>query len=302
MYKSIFIVTVFFLASCQKEVEYDFPVDKPRLSLYSILQPTDTLRFVRNDTPRTYVPSNYAALGRSMSLFDIDSALPVDNPPLTLHKEGKLISQFTPVPYMDNNHMVYRSEAGLNTGSLYQIKASVDGFPGISANVRIPDTIQILEAVFDTVKNEIHFSFKDPPGQNYYKFYIESRSPIIIETSDPSVVKFNPTRFDSILIPRIDNSLNFNTERYMEDKAFSNQIKTVTLRIVHYFQEIEVPEITVELYNLSPDYYEFLRTFTAYYSTKDNPFAERVQIHSNVENGLGLVGAVSMTRKMATKK
>ena len=56
------------------------------------------------------------------------------------------------------------------------------------------------------------------------------------------------------------------------------------------------PRVMVELESITKDYYNFLKSMELYRITASDGYAEPVQIYSNVQNGWGILGALSYDR------
>ena len=81
---------------------------------------------------------------------------------------------------------------------------------------------------------------------------------------------------------------------------FSNVFDDRLFADGEYIVEVETPimrgsdrKLRVELQSLSGDYYQFWRSWMVYRITADDDFAESIYIHSNVNNGFGIIGAVN---------
>ena len=83
-------------------------------------------------------------------------------------------------------------------------------------------------------------------------------------------------------------------------ERFSNIFDDRLFRDGEYIVEIETRlmrgtdrKLRVELQSLSEDYYQFWKSWMVYRITSDDDFAESIYIHSNVDNGFGIIGAVN---------
>lgn len=285
---------------CEKELNYDWADSEPKLTMFGLITPTDTqlVRFA-NDSIWTYVPTTYIELSQSTSIFNTQRPLPLKHEKLVRFKNGFFQDSISEI----RTTGVFEINGGFEIGENYTLKASCSGFKNIEATVRIPDTVSIESAIYDTSKNEFTFSFIDPPGANFYSFEImyTEGGVISFQTIDPEVSVFQYDLFDSILIPLTRDFITSGIMGYMTDRGFNGKRKVVKL-LIPVGSAPPFYNLQVNLHSINYDYYEFQRTFAAYYSTKDNPFAENVQIRSNIKNGLGLLGAKSSTRKVAIKK
>ena len=60
--------------------------------------------------------------------------------------------------------------------------------------------------------------------------------------------------------------------------------------------------IRIELINITEDTYLYSRSLQQYYDSVDNPFAEPVTVHSNLENGYGIFGLGNVSEKSVQLK
>lgn len=56
-----------------------------------------------------------------------------------------------------------------------------------------------------------------------------------------------------------------------------------------------IKEYAVGMSNMTPDYYQYVVSAAKAYDSDENPFMEPVQVRTNVENGLGILGAYTTT-------
>ena len=94
------------------------------------------------------------------------------------------------------------------------------------------------------------------------------------------------------------NSSTFNgyeKNHYISDNIFNGE--EVSLGLVAYFNTDTLKPVEIILYSIPYDYVHFHNTGYSYISNDGNPFSQPINIHSNVENGLGIVCGVSCTKQ-----
>ncbi|MGE5356644.1 MAG: DUF4249 domain-containing protein [Deltaproteobacteria bacterium] len=131
----------------------------------------------------------------------------------------------------------------------------------------------------DGYKSDL-FSFDlndDPNNENYYLIELSGiydnnifENRLYADSEDPSLKNFYFYNRSGLIV---------------SDKNFDgSQIKILT-----YFIGYEsLSKIKLRLYSITKDYYHFLLSYDQYSDSKDNPFAEPVNIHSNIQNGYGM--------------
>ena len=120
---------------------------------------------------------------------------------------------------------------------------------------------------------------------------------IWVEPEGPIVQYINDTYRSEDLLFRDDRL----TRGYAAWKErFSNVFDDNLFKDGEYIVEIQTPvlygtdrKLRVELQSLSEDYYQFWKSWMVYRITSDDDFAESIYIHSNVNNGFGIIGAVN---------
>jgi len=163
----------------------------------------------------------------------------------------------------------------------------------------------------DTLMREFTIKFDDPPGKNFYQIGIHSLQRVSnfkrefkiqyasFEWPDPlysctcyfihEYVGGKKTEGGSKIAERcgIANEIVFN------DKDFNGEEKTV--RLVRPVSGIVTTPYSyiIKLYSLSEDHYRYIVSEWLYIRSKDDPFAEPVDFHSNVSNGIGIFSIAS---------
>jgi hypothetical protein len=60
--------------------------------------------------------------------------------------------------------------------------------------------------------------------------------------------------------------------------------------------------IRVQLSNISKEFYDYQKSLTEHNRTDDNPFAEPIQVYTNVKNGFGCVAGYNRTETVVGTK
>lgn len=79
----------------------------------------------------------------------------------------------------------------------------------------------------------------------------------------------------------------------MTDLLFDGQTKTVDIPVSNWFyefQDIRIEFVDVYFSNVSESSHYYNRSFQLYQETQGNPFAQPVQVFSNITNGFGIFG------------
>lgn len=268
--------------ACEKVIEFDGEVKKPKIVINALFNTEDTFK---------------VHLSKSLSLIDNGNLESIEKADVkVLDDAGQLVSE----PKHVFNGVFRDLDFKPNSNSSYRIEVSSDGYDDVSAEDKTPLGVEILSLDTQIVRSpdgfeefEVTVKFKDPPGDNLYmidvltryeydefsrgndQMWINTRDPNIENNSDPGGaywgqrLVFNDDNFEGK-----EYSFIFNMETYqLRDSFFSN--------------------VNVRLSSLSSAAYNYFLSLEKYNLTYGNPFANPVQVYSNVENGFGIFGGAA---------
>jgi hypothetical protein len=188
-------------------------------------------------------------------------------------------------------------------GETYRVDVSAPNYASVYGEDAVPEIVNAyaLDTVTKTISGEDHLvaqlTFDDPAGvKNYYRFSIEIgyweywsgsfgldsmyfEEQVWIQLNDPS--------FEG------GGSNSWSDAGIMSDLLFDGQTKTVELPITEWFlslEDIRIEHIDVYFSNVSQTTHYFNRSYQLYQETQGNPFAQPVQVYSNITNGFGVFG------------
>ncbi|HOF93353.1 MAG TPA: DUF4249 domain-containing protein [Bacteroidales bacterium] len=310
MKKAILYLAVFMLfAACEKEVRFKGEVTEPLLVLNGFAQP-DSLLVIRLTASRFF-------------LEEVDSFVTVKDAHLRLYVDGTYKEDL-----QSQKNGYYISSYRPKQGEVLSIEAEAPGFESVRAEALLPVVAELLKVdtsitlegelydlsydwdpevgdyIIDTIglytnyQVSMTLSFRDPPtpgdyyrvvvkhfyGKEYYDGYY-----------DFTVENFYTAEMGDLLGP---------AETQNEYQIYADELyngKTVDLKLsfaAHTYRDYqgELPNSTtsiqVQLQNISPSYYLYLKTFSEYSNSIDF-FSEPIQVFSNVSGGIGIFGAYS---------
>ncbi|MEY2830080.1 MAG: hypothetical protein RIQ33_1938 [Bacteroidota bacterium] len=190
--------------------------------------------------------------------------------------------------------------------STYQIKASASGLPSVNAEDKIPQKPEITLVSLDTILGKIEFTLADKLETNYYIFYLSAIDknngtiyPINFETTSSALAgteinidaggdQSNKKPLPNVVSDALFNNtkavytLYFNTRLYDYKHSHSQNLNPV------YFSNIN---LNFGCASISSNLAAYLKYEELYSNSQDDPFAEPVQIETNVKNGFGIVGS-----------
>lgn len=216
-------------------------------------------------------------------------------------------------------------------GKKYSITAKHSNYPELSASTYLPDTVPInnvtislnIDTTYETwydpyTGNEIDTVFYELTGdgsagiyfddpadeENYYMVTFTYIRPEYIWDDYGNMYITGYTEYPIYHDMEVLSDdyqffeLNLKTSGYLfSDALFNGQQFDVKATIYTwelydmFYDEFLEPIIYVHLYTFNKEVYKFVSTYNKYQDALSNPFAEPVNIYTNVENGLGLFGS-----------
>ena len=310
-YFSAVAILMFLTPSCEEIIEFKGEKTEPKIVLYSMLNPDDTIS---------------VSLAKSHAVFDVRyTPQQITDAVVRVYRDGALIETLTyvpPVPCVNcppMEHSKYVS-TGIKPlpGSTYRIEAEVPGLKPVSAETSLPVLVPVL-SIDTTTDNEEEYNtflvtkvnFADPGAtENYYRisvtrlegYYNGDQSapynpeiPVQVTMSDDSYA----ATADPIIAPEQEEDLfgiySSNTYNVFSDELISGQEYDLTLKISFYRKPdttyYEFTHFKIELHTITKDMYLYLRSYAAHMQTRDSFFSEPVLVYSNVTDGLGVFGS-----------
>ena len=297
------------LAGCETAFEAELPAYEAELSLNGLFA-ADTLFAVE--------------VRRSFAALEPDSEEGIGDATLTLYEDGERVGRLELyAPEQASNFTPYRYHLPgfqATPGRRYTLEAEAPGFPAATATdvlpERVPFTLDVdtLEATPDDVRLAVTLRFTDPADvPNFYALslaWVEVHPPW---PNGPNSARYvaRPVPFESanalLLDGRYDPVLigeglpSFDLA-YFADAAVDGTEQAIRIEVRTSTYVRDEPEtLQLSFYAISEAYYRYLRSREPYvgwdYDLPDNPFAEPVRLHSNVEGGLGIFAGAAITRK-----
>ena len=154
----------------------------------------------------------------------------------------------------------------------------------------------------DTRYMEVTCRIHDLPGSHYYRLLVR----VVAQTDQD---RFQPKGFYKADIFHSDDPLFVDNRlgksyggwpayfsNVFDDHLFEGQSYTFSVSSSRLRQYGVNQKVCVELQEISSDLYYYLKSVQVYRITEQDDFVESIQIHSNVENGWGILGSLSGIR------
>lgn len=309
-----FILLITTISSCELVIPLELPNQEPKLVANCIFN-SDSLWHIE-------ISKSVSSLGieRPSSFPDANLVLKEDGNPIQ-----DLILDSTLVNIFGSNEeyqYFYRSLSSKPIeGKNYTLEVSKDGFESISASekaietIRI-DTILVQDSVYEDSFNnyyaEVKIRFKDLPNvKNHYSFRFAQ---VYYDPFNNEYYIYSTGFYSKDLSLRENYQKELGDEEgtlgvyhyrvpFFTDAFFENRDKEIIIYVESWLFRNQTPDeqLFVELVTHSEASYLYSLQAERQQYNDGNPFAEPVQVYSNIENGLGIFGSYSNDFKEVEK-
>lgn len=283
----IFIALVLFsvISACRKNINLDIPNQEPKLVLNALIK-NDSVISIEITQP-------VKALSNQPIRFINDA-----NVTVTDNKNSVTLSHRLRGWYNDSSFKAL-------AGNSYKISVTKSNFKDAFTTVKVPSIPSVLESNYSIIKQSIALAkvvINDSPSEtNYYHLCIEQK--------DTNGVMFK----GYINQPETNVDLGsdefyYNGCYFFNDKVFNGQ--AIDKRLEFYLNSVYDTLGNIIAYykpylllrNLNYEFYIYNWSVYNFYRNQNNPFSQPVQVYTNINNGLGIIGASSETKIELIKK
>ncbi len=270
--------------SCERVILIDLPYKKNLIVVNGIITPGYGV---------------WVNLSRSVDIRanEASSFIPLTDAKLNIYMNGDLISEV----YDNDEGNYYALDVNPEPGDEYELLFTSPGLEEASANVIIPEPVMIID--FDTastikrhfyngdilnteIEFSISFSIKDPQEEsNYYMIGLYNyengqQYPLTAETED--------------LIMNVYISDGLNVLAW-SDESIDGVRRDFNIGFSMHHAEGYQESIEFVLYSITEDYFKYMKSYSRNYTilNEDAILYEGVQVHSNINNGYGILAAIS---------
>ena len=288
--KKSFVLLIFILgvAACTTVVDFDIPLDKPWVVVNSLFSPDSVWQ----------VKVTY-----SKNILDVapgPNFWPVGNAVVTiLDPNNQVIETIT--PSSDKfNHVRYKGKTKPLSGQSYAVQVSIKDEPIRQAINKVPTYVPITSVEMDSSRLidggpiEMKVNFKDPGNEkNYYTIkFIEDAFYI----TKKDTVWYTQEIFYEVVEQSLSNDER-GLEKLVNDNLFNGKDYTFHVKLYNrrysFGSQIFQQHARVVLLSVSEEYYKYFTTKSLQDYTNGDPFAQPVQVFTNIENGLGIFAGYS---------
>ena len=301
----IIAITTILFSACEKILDIDIPDNRKHIVVNGIVNSDSLIQL---------------QVSKSQNVLDTDDILFLTNASVKLYANNTLIEDLI---HADSG--VYVSNVIPEIGVDYKINVEYDNLKSVNAHIMLQNPAEIIsiDTIIELLDNvyeggesygdeglyqqyEIHYEVRiaDTGNSNDYYFLALSRlQPIYDYENEIPVI----TGYEEMIEyydsndPVFRGSNNEYTLDKMYGKVFSDEIfngKEYNIDIsTNYFKDEfqeEPAKIYIKLLTVNSDIYRYITSFNLNQQSKYDPFAQPVQIYSNIENGLGLFSGYTM--------
>ena len=283
-----FIFSMLF-ASCDIVVDLDIPEHERVLVVNSILTTDSMIN---------------ASISHSVGAFDASSISYVNNATVEVYEDGVLLGEMNEEVSFSYNYMdeldstyVYNFNQNPVAGKIYSYEIAHPDYEAVRAETTVPAAVKLnvndvtlLSEQDDEKHYRVRFSFNDAPEDNFYRLRFRYQNEYYdgfndFESNDASMISSAGVQSDGATF--------YGDEALFDDEMFNGTEKEISIDFFVYNKPLEY---TLELTSVSESYYTYIRSLRAHYDNQDQfIFAgEPVQVFTNIENGLGVLGSMSV--------
>lgn len=282
------------LSSCERETRLNIPPQPPKLVGES-LQGQDVFPEAR--ISRTRGVTEPLPRGGQNDPYIVNNAT-------ALLYENDILKDS--LKYNATSQTYKAAVAKIEAGKTYKLLISAPNFPAAEAISFTPVLIPINNLAFTRnarvdqggrSQDEIRISFNDNGStEDYYLMhFLNAYGSYLycVNSNDRDVEKlvyedpFYPDEClqgDRLLLSDVNFNGTLKTVIFYADAGLLDQQNTPS----------GTRRATVELLHINKDYYKYIQSLNSYENAVDNPFAEPVNLYSNVKNGYGLFTTYAM--------
>ena len=275
--------------SCEKVIPFDGDVNTPKLVINSV--------FESDSTFKVHVSS-------SRSVIDTASFKNIDDAIVTIKDGNENIIET--LNHVENGF--YKGQTFPQENQTYILEINHTNYANITASDSLPSPITINSVDTSTMVDpingnrlQISMNFDDPENtQNYYLIETYSVNEyLVIKNSDTTEYELDTTKQFMVLTDEVfqNGGSPWREQGLFNDLLFNGQNKTLELEIPNdswsgsedgYDWSYKTLTLRLYLHNITLSYYYYRTSLELFQNATGNPFAQPVQVFSNVENGFGV--------------
>jgi len=274
----LFVLSLLTLNSCETIIDIEMPPYTSELVANCFFTPDSAFK---------------VHVSHSLGVLDEGNLNGIENAKVEILENGQVMDILT-----HTGNGFYRTKIVYpSPGNTYSLKVEVSGYESIIASDIIPAPVSIVSvAMKDSVFTgqyageeeityaELSIKFNDPQGEeNYYAV------DLYLEYSGGTINNIWLTSID----PAVDGVSEGNKILF-SDALFEGQAYELKVYFDSKILTLWNQTLYLKFISTSKAYYLYEKSLDLHQLNQDNPFAEPVQVHNNIENGLGIFAGFSV--------
>jgi hypothetical protein len=278
-------------AACEKVIEpKDLPEQEPKLVLNCVVYAQQTVSL---------------QVSSSKSIISGKDHKLVENADCDLYEDDRFVERLA-----HRGKGEYSSAYVAQTGKKYTLKVNASGYPGVEGSTSVPENVPAVRFErYDTLNSKYYSfvsnGFMNMGGESKFKVWI----PDDLSKRNFYSVAATVFVYDSLGAP-ISGSItsyvygNNNTTFLsggfeVDDQVIVNGREVFLDLVVGFYRDdntivaADSLEVFLSVSNISEDLFKYKQTLNKQASLGASFFAEPVQVHNNVHNGMGIVASIN---------
>ncbi len=266
------------VASCEKYIDFDEEIKQPKLVINGVINPDSTFDI---------------HISRSLSVLDNADLSIVENATVNILSENG--SVYETLAYDYEGH--YLGTLQPENDEVYTVEVTAPNFDPVSATTHIPSLIDLssvdtlgVEDVNGFQELQLTITFQDVPNEsNFYMLEVYAADIV----SGQIYLYPMTMRSDDVTLGLEEDG--YSDQILFSDELFDGDQKTLII----YVEDTRDYDdyIEIRMTSITEDLQRYAITQNAYENNRGNPFAQPVQVYSNVEGGFGIFGGYQVSRK-----
>ncbi|MDG2370840.1 MAG: DUF4249 domain-containing protein [Flavobacteriales bacterium] len=287
MKKSIaIIVLVFTISSCEKIIPFTGEITQPKLVVNSLFENQNRWS---------------VHISQSLSVLDTSSLSNIENATVRIMDDQNNVVEILTHDFGGHYTGITFPQLGEN----YRVEAEASGFTSVYSENNLPTPISIISVdtnttfVDDEEKLEMSITFSDPVNiNNYYLVSVAAGGWFTDDYWNGTSWVIDSTFYEFSIPILVDDPTfeNYGSNRWenngiFTDFSFDGQNKTIDIAINSGEYEYKLDDLEyfeVRIYNITEAAYLYNKSYNLYQNASGNPFAQPVQVYSNVSQGFGI--------------
>lgn len=275
--KALIVLLIVIGLGCEKEIPYDEQTYIARLVVNGMIQAGEAIRIDVTESASILTDFGH-------------DYLEIDDCQVRLFENGTLVESLS-----SGIEGLYTFSHIALASVTYRIELDHNRLPSASCEVKMPGSVGLSEAtgiVGDDFESEVTLIWPDSDNANYYQILMYQT---FQQSTDTSLIGWTTTSAYFGSDPLGDGDSYYWDDAMLLDELFKDGNAELALNINLFINpdEPESMQVIAVLLGCSESYYRYRSSLRLYQESDGGLFSQPVQIFSNVEGGLGVLGASS---------